>query len=144
MKVNDIADKFDHLIEDGKIEFKPSKIKNLPNEWARLIVAEMIESHGLGWKLGNVTIRGSICIKLDDEYLQYIDIFPNEILMWCTDNHHKGVHPDEALAYLLNKDFGERAVVKRDKNGSIITIGDFVIADSRTDKDREKMGEKET
>jgi len=99
-----ISNTFEELIEKGKIKFKKVKLIDLPNEWAKTVVHSLLEQSKLKWALGNKQIDGSICIKVEDEYLQYIDIYyPSQMFMWCTKEHHEGVHPDIALSYMLNK-----------------------------------------
>lgn len=98
-----ISDQFEELIEQQKIKFnKVSKAKL--DQWTRDTVIVFLEPANIGWELGDVKIGNACCLKIDDDYIQYIDSLPDtEQFLWSTDNHHTGIHPDVASAYLATK-----------------------------------------
>ena len=76
----------------------------MPSEWAKYLVKAYIISNGIDWEVGDITIDNAICIKIHDEYLQYLDIFNNtRQFMFCIDNHTDSIHPDDVSIYILQK-----------------------------------------
>lgn len=97
------SNQFEQLIAEGKIEFHDATTDAL-TDWGYAIVGSFLTRHNIGWKLGNVKVGEAYCLKIDDPYLQYLDILEDtEQFMWCTDDHHDSVHPDDASAYLIHK-----------------------------------------
>jgi hypothetical protein len=114
-----ISDQFEELIDKKQIQFNEVK---LTDPWVRSIVKTFLEPANISWKLGDKTIGNACCIKIDDEFLQYVDILPDtEEFVWCTDDHHRGVHPDVASAYLMTKTVpGATARCWEEENGDRI------------------------
>lgn len=103
-----ISDLFEALIAKGAMEFHKVELEDLPDAWSRNIVSSFLVSNNLEWSLGDVKLDGAVCVKVEDDFLQYIDIFPSKLFSWATNNHHDGVHPDEALIYMLNKGWKQK------------------------------------
>ena len=97
-----IGDEFEALIATKGIKFRKAEVNDLPNEWAKKLVRSFLIKNKLMWKLGDVKLQGAVCIKVWDPFLQYLDIFPSKLFMWCTKDHHEGVHPDDALLHMLS------------------------------------------
>ena len=103
--VGAIANQFEDLIIRGQIGFHPSNVGHL-DMFSQLVIQTFLTDHQIGWTLGDRYIGKAICIKVEDSYLQFLDIYPEQMkFQWCTDNHTKGVFPDEAVRYLLKKTF---------------------------------------
>lgn len=100
------GDEFEQMIADGTMEFHASTPEAL-EPWGRLLARQFLGTHRIGWKLGSRKVGTAYVLKLDDPKLCYLDIYPDtEQFMWCGEGHHDSIHPDEALAYLMAKDFG--------------------------------------
>jgi len=123
MTLETIANTYQDLVEQGLIIFEDGNLLDL-DEWTQLVVQEFLITHKLGWKIGNKQIEGSWIFKTEDKYLQYLDVFPSEQkFMWATENHSKGVIPDEALYYLLKRDNPDFVSMEDGR----IKIGNLVI-----------------
>ena len=101
-----IGNQFEELVNDNMIVFKEASLSELPSDWARLLVNTFLERFNVKWWLGDVKVDGAICIKVDDPFLQYLDIHSSDFFSWSTNDHHDGVHPDTAMVYLLNGEIG--------------------------------------
>lgn len=98
-----IGEQFEELIAGGKIKFAPADASAL-TPWGRVVVNLYLGKAGIGWQLGDTKVGRSYCLKVDDHYLQYLDILEEtQEFLWCTDDHHNSIHPDAASAYLIMK-----------------------------------------
>lgn len=123
MEISEIANSYQDLIEQGQIIFEEGDLLDL-DEWTQLVVQEFLITHKFKWLIGNKQIENSWVFKTDDQYLEYLDVFPNEQkFMWATANHSKGIMPDDALFYLLKR---ENPDIVSMENG-FIKIGNLVI-----------------
>lgn len=123
MEISEIANGFQDLVEQDLIIWERGDLLDL-DEWTQLVVQEFLITHKLGWKIGNKRIEDAWVFKTEDKYLQYLDVFPNEQkFMWATENHSKGVTPDEALCYLLKRDNPDFVSME----DGCIKIGNLVI-----------------
>jgi len=112
-----LGDQFEQLIERNQLTFRPASLSEL-DDWGRALVGTFLRHEsGITWQLGEPTLGAAYCLQLSDDYLQYLDIYPQtRRFMWCTDDHHDSVHPDETLAYLLVRSHpGMRVQVLRDE-----------------------------
>ena len=95
-----ISDIFTELIKRKQMTFNSADLSVLPPFAAALVTTFLSQ---IDWALGSKTVDGSICLKLNDPYLQYLDIHPDaELFMWITDERNQSVHPDDAGAYILS------------------------------------------
>ena len=102
MQIQEAAEAFESLINSNPpMGFAQVPEPELPG-YVRLLVRVMLNSHGIRFSVGDTTVGDFYCLKLDDPYLQYLDIGPSSF-MWCTEGHRDAVHPDEALVYLFKK-----------------------------------------
>jgi hypothetical protein len=130
MEISEIANAYQDLIEQNQISFEEGDLLDL-DEWTQLVVQEFLITHKFKWLVGNKQIEDSWIFKTDNQYLQFLDIFPKERkFMWATDSHSKGVTPDEALFYLLKRDHPD--LVSLD-NGHI-KIGNLIILPEKLNK----------
>lgn len=99
------SDQFEKLIAEGGIKFAPAPLSDLTN-WGKSLVIAFLDRAGITWELGDVRIGGAYCLKLNDPFLQYLDVLEDTgQFMWCIDDHHDSIHPDEASAYIMVKSF---------------------------------------
>lgn len=137
-----VSDQFEQLIGRGEIKFAPAKKEDLSN-FGHLIVAVYIEKAGLTWELGDVKIGASYCLKIHDDLIHYLDVLEEaEQFVFCIDNHHSSVKPDEASAYLIAKTMpgikirveetdSIRLIHVELPNGEKFTISDFNVLNTR-------------
>lgn len=120
------SEEFGKLIADGKINFLDADISELP-EYGQELVAGFLADAGIKWKLGDVRVGNAICLKLSDDYLQYLDIYLDSgEFLWSTDDHRHFVHSDAASIYLISKkmpDVDFRTV--RTDDGAVRTTARF-------------------
>lgn len=99
---NTLGDQFEALIAAGQMTFRPARLEEL-DDWGRALVTTFLPPEaGISWKLGTPRIGNAYCLRLNDRFLHYLDVYPDtEQFQWCGAGHHEGIHPDEALAYLM-------------------------------------------
>jgi hypothetical protein len=103
MDIGEIANRFEDLITAGKIQFIPAHPQTL-DVFSQYVIEAFLTEQKLKWRLGSVKIEKAVCLKIDDPFLQYLDIYPEQQrYQWCTDNHRKGVMPDKAMTYLIER-----------------------------------------
>lgn len=103
-EANSLGDQFEALIAAGQMTFRPARFEEL-DDWGRALVTTFLPPEsGIAWQLGEPRIGSAYCLRLDDELLHFLDVYPDsQQFQWCGEGHHKGIHPDEALAYLMAK-----------------------------------------
>lgn len=105
MDVGEIANKFEDLIVSNSMRFRPI-IPGEFCEFTQFTVGQFLETHKFKFLIGNTKIEKASVFKIEDSYLQYLDVFPEQMkFMWCTNLHRTGIKPDEALLYLMNRTF---------------------------------------
>lgn len=115
MNISEISEEFERLIQLDQIRFEEAPLESLDG-WVKFCVQCMLTPYGLTWKVGTSRVGGGVCLKVDDSFLQFLDVYPEtQQFMWCTDGHRSGVHPDRALVRCL-KLLGVDAALK---DGSI-------------------------
>lgn len=98
-----VCDKYEHLVSLGLIRFSDASLDDL-SDWARLIVSGYLIPAGIKWQLGDVRVGNSSILKLDDDYIHYLDVLDDsKQFLWAIEQHKDAAHPDEALAYFLSK-----------------------------------------
>ena len=109
--IEEISDKFEALVTSHEMTWHAAGLEELPEGWIRAVAERFLSSENFSWLVGNIRIDGAVCIKLDNPFLQYLDIYPGSResegltgqFMWCTNNHHNSVRPDEALVYMMKR-----------------------------------------
>ena len=69
MKIDEIANKYQDLVERNQIIFEEGDLLDL-DEWTQLVIQEFLITHKFKWLTGNIQIEGSWVFKTDDPYLQ--------------------------------------------------------------------------
>lgn len=134
MGMCDDSNRYEELIATGKMSFRPLTDDDYIGLGAKMliIIDAFLVQHGIKFQVGDHRIGNSMCLKLDDDYLQYLDIY-QQGFMWSTDNHHEGVHPSVASAYLISMEAPHITVrVIRDTERGLIRMSLF-------DGDREEV-----
>ena len=99
MNISEASYIFETLVVNHEMEWEPGDISKLSP-----FAAEIVESYleDIKWEIGSLQLAGHVCLKLNDPYLQYLDIGP-ENFIWFTDGHTQSIHPDEVSIYLVKK-----------------------------------------
>ena len=108
MELAEIANKFQDLIEDGTMTFRTYTDEELAeiNPWVLYVVKCFLTEHRFKFEVGSEIIDSSYCFRVYDEYLQYLDVFPQfQRYQWATDEHSKGVMPEEAMHHLIKREY---------------------------------------
>lgn len=102
--VGTAGNQFEELIAAGKIKFKPATPDDL-EPWGKSLVLAFLARPQIQFKLGDQKVGNSYCLKLQDKFLQYLDIHPDtKQFLWCIDNHHDSIKPDHAGIYLAERE----------------------------------------
>ena len=136
-----VFDQFEAMIEAGTIKFAPASMADL-TDWGQATVMAFLFQPKIAWQLGDKKVGESYCLKLDHPVLQYLDILEEmQQFMWCTDDHHDSVHPDNASMMLIQMQFPEitgktiRSDTLRRMVFDLPNGGQVVMDDMRIDKD---------
>jgi len=102
MLEEDVADEFERLITEGKMEWRPVEDDDLGRLGQMLML--MVKSTLGKILIGTTKVDGWYVLKFEDKYAQYVDVNDEQdILIWATDDHHRGLHPGDVSTYILKK-----------------------------------------
>jgi hypothetical protein len=105
MDIATIANNFEDLIVSDRIRFRPV-IPGELDEFTYYVVSAFLVTNKLNFLIGDKKIERATCFKIEDPYLQFLDVYPEQMkFMWCTNMHREGVMPDDALKYLIERAF---------------------------------------
>lgn len=115
MKITEAGGEFEKLINSSPpLEFVDCETHELP-KLAAMLTHLILENYGIKWKVSNVQVDEFICLKLDDPYVQYVDI-GHQFYMWCDEGHHNSIHPDKVITYLFKKYKNIEATILSDRS----------------------------
>lgn len=128
MRIEEIGDEFERLVSGGLMEWRTADASELP-PFARAAAESMLDAWGVAWELGSVTVGGAVCLRLDDERVRYLDVYPETgQFLWCLEGHHESVHPDEVLVRFARR---RHPGVELGRSGSVLVDNRVVIEDLR-------------
>lgn len=128
-------ERFEKLISRNKIKWTLVQVKDLDTWGQELLKFWTDAGYKDGFEISDVRLDGMYCIKLKDDFVQYIDIDPEyELFNYCYDNHHENRHPDEVLVYLLGKRGHDASVALHDDGTTVINVGGVTVVDLRRKK----------
>lgn len=120
-----ISDIFEKMIDSNEMSWEKPNL-NFIEPFGRMLLKVFVEQAKINWQIAKQKIGSAYVIKLDDEFLQYLDVFPDsQEYMWCIDNHHDSVHPDVASEYLIRKSFPgieTDLVIDNDSGNSVLRL----------------------
>lgn len=118
-----VMGKFEKLVSTGKMEWQPCDTSKL-DQFGQSILKFWRDAGIKEFQIGKTIIKKCYVIKIDDPFVQYIDIDPtNQFYNCCYDNHRENRHPDTVLIYLLSKQNPKakhQCVVHEDGTSTII------------------------
>ena len=101
-----MPESFTQLIAANKINFRPATAEDL-DPWGKAVVLMFLMQHRMNFQIGDVKVGNDYCLKVDDPYLQYLDIYPDSMeFEWFTGGHQVDLTPHEVSLYLIKKEFG--------------------------------------
>jgi hypothetical protein len=128
MELAEIANKFQDLIEDGTMTFRTYTDEELGeiNPWVLYVAKCFLIEHRFKFEVGSEVIDGCYCFRVEDEYLQYLDVFPQfQKYQWATDEHSKGIPPEAAMHHLIKREYPDMNI-NAQPDGSL-KIGNIII-----------------
>lgn len=138
MNAQDASDKYEQLVQSGKIKWTPVDAKSL-DPWGSTVVSMLDIPVKL--EIGDRKVGKSYILRVSDHpMVKYVDVYPGpQLFMFVKDEKHSdALHPDELLAWSLGRISGAKTNVDIDeRGGSVMTVGGLTVTDRR---DRRQMG----
>ena len=115
MDIKEAGQTFEDLINDNEeFRFVESDVSSLPI-FASFMVKNILDPHGIKWKIGNLKVGPFLCLSLEDPLVKYLTVGPNSF-MWCDEGHHNSIHPDDVFIHLLKTYQGVDASISPDRS----------------------------